>query len=131
MKIPAKFKIGKLTYDVVLQEEITGYSETEGGFLFGLCDPMEQKIYVATKSPKGNPLSEERMLTTFYHEVTHVFFGEIADQALYADEVIVEAVSKNIMSFIETMEGEAEMPEEVEEIEEEVEKPIKKKNSKK
>ena len=134
MKIPGSFKIGKLTYTVVLTEKIE-HEGFEGGFLFGLCDPMEQKIYLATKTSKGNDLSQERIYTTFYHEVTHILFGEIADQALYSDEVVVEAVSKNLSSFIETMEGEATEEvideDEIEENEDEVEeKPVKKSKKK-
>lgn len=112
MKIPAKFNIGKLEYDVLLVENIEHVEVAEGSFLFGLCDPIEQKIYLSTKGKNGNDLSEARIVSTFYHELTHILFGEIADMELYSDEVVVEAVSKNLMSFMDTFTGEAEVQEE-------------------
>lgn len=101
MKIPESFKIGTIEFDVKFVDKIK--DTNDGSMVFGQCDPTSQIITIATKDLKGNELSEARKLATFYHELAHVLVGETGEIDLNSDEVFIEALSKNIFSFIDTV----------------------------
>lgn len=108
MKIPASFKVGIIEYKVYLTERIEMEESMPLGFckkfknegmLFGLCDPSAQTIWLATKDIQGNDLSQQRIVSTFYHEVAHALVGETAYQEANQDEVFIEALGKNLYTF--------------------------------
>lgn len=148
MKIPASFKVSNITYYVKLTKNIEidkfaediftreqlSYKKIKGnGIIFGLCDPGAQTIWLATENQSGDPISEERIEATFYHELAHALVGETANMDANADEVFIEALGKNIFAFVSTISDEEadyeEDEKEVEEVEEEPKKTTKKKSN--
>lgn len=119
MRIPSAFKIGILNWNVKLTDKITVVDNegldvfsrgdiskktiNGGGLLFGLCDPATQTLWLATKDSSGNDLSKERIISTFYHELSHALVGETANLDLYHDEVFIEALGKNLFSYCVTL----------------------------
>lgn len=116
MKIPASFKVGILEYKVYLTEKIEFSAEDfellvekqgsirakklkNSGILFGLCDSSAQTIWLATKDIQGNDLSEERLISTFYHELAHALVGETAYNEANRDEIFIEALGKNLYNY--------------------------------
>lgn len=139
MKIPASFKLGPLEFQVKLVDEVTvsagscrsatlkGKGLVDKAYNFGACDPTAQIIWLATKDISGDALSKERIITTFYHELAHALVGETANLEACFDEVFIEALGKNIYSYILTVsDEEATYHEEEEEYVEEEIKPRKK-----
>lgn len=141
MKIPAKFKSGLVTYTVHLVDKIelefySGLGSEEAlkgkifkgeGFIFGLCDPVGQNVWIATETLEGKPIPYERQLSTFYHELAHALVGETANNEVNTDEVFIEALGKNLYAYAQnTFEGEAKLYVEEEEEEEVIEEPKKK-----
>lgn len=100
MKISESFKIGTIRFEVKFEDKL---NDSEDSMLFGKCDPTSQVITLATKDLQGKELSEDRKLATFYHELAHALVGETGELELYGDEVFIEALGKNIFSFIDTV----------------------------
>lgn len=149
MKIPASFKLGVIEYKVYLVEKIEfvqndfdtlvgkiGNAKAkklkQSSILFGLCDPSAQTIWLATKDIQGNDLSQERIVSTFYHELAHALVGETAYNEANGDEIFIEALGKNLYNYVVSVsDEEAALYVENEEEEEVVEVKATKKKSKK
>lgn len=143
MKIPGSFKLGLVEYKVILADSIViendltevifgrthkkfkTFGGVTRGSVFGACDPTTATIYLLVKDDEGNDMSEGRIIQTFSHELAHALVGETAHLEVNADEVFIEALGKNILSYIQTNTGEPQH--ENDEVEEE-EIPVKPKS---
>ena len=87
MRIPKKFKIANQEFNVIVKDKDIDDDEDLG--LFTYCPPA---ITIA-KSALGEPLSEEQLLNTFYHELIHCF------QYMYGNE-LSETEAQTFANFI-------------------------------
>ncbi len=71
--IPESFTIAGMTYQVEFVEFL---KDADGNEVYGLYNPSKQLISISTKVNHDNEivnLSDDLILTTFFHELTHVF----------------------------------------------------------
>lgn len=75
--------------------------EEESSWLFGRITPSTRTIEVATLNEKNEPITEEQIITTFWHEVAHAIILEGCYNKYNDDEPFIEWVGKNLKFLIE------------------------------
>ena len=95
-KIPKKFKVGSVDYEVRLVEHCCMNDD------FGLWRP-QGIIEIATQAG-GYEVSESKKMQTFLHEVTHAILFARGKEELNDDESFVNTFSSFLSEAINTME---------------------------
>lgn len=62
----------------------------------GFADPLKKNIYVSNEIPKHT------IMEVVMHEITHAMLFETGDMELSSNERFVDAMSKQILHFIES-----------------------------
>ena len=75
--------------------------EKETSWLFGRTTPSLRTIEIATLNEKDEPMIEEQIATTFWHEVSHAIIVEGCYSSYNKDEPFIEWVGKNLKFLIE------------------------------
>ena len=92
-----KLNIGFNKYEMVMNTTETISDMFEDGVdTVGFADPLKKKICISNEIPK-NTVMEVAM-----HEITHAMLFETGDMELSSDERFVDAISKQILHFIES-----------------------------
>lgn len=92
------FEIINHSVTIIYQDEV--YSE--GKKVFGLCDPLSCKVYVALKSPyDGTDLAEDMILHNMHHEIAHYKMYFI-DSKFYTNEVKIDLLGAIDAQFEKT-----------------------------
>lgn len=95
-KIPKRFKVGSIDYEVRFVEHC-GDNEC-----FGMWQPFGF-IEIANQS-SGYEVSESRKRQTFFHELTHAILGQMKKYELNEDESFVNTFASFLTEAISTME---------------------------
>ena len=95
-KIPKKFKVGSVDYEVRLVEHC-GMNDD-----FGLWRP--QGIIEIANQAGGYEISESKKTQTFMHEITHAILFAMGKEELNEDESFVNTFSSFLSEAINTME---------------------------
>ena len=95
-KIPTKFKVGSVDYEVRLVEHCCMNDD------FGLWRP-QGIIEIATQAG-GYEVSESKKMQTFLHELTHAILFAMGKEELNDDESFVNTFSSFLSEAINTME---------------------------
>lgn len=92
-----KLNIGFSKYDMVMDttKSITDMFE-DGGTTLGFADPLKKKICISNEIPSHT------VMEIAMHEITHAMLFETGDMELSSDERFVDAISKQILHFIES-----------------------------
>lgn len=98
MKIPKKFKLFGTTYNVLWDNK-----KMNNTTRYGESDYSTTEITLSD-THGVNPLSEDRIMDTFYHERTHAILDSMHKRDLSADEEFVDVFSKLLRQSIETAE---------------------------
>ena len=96
MKIPKKFKVGSIDYEVWLVEHCGTNDD------FGLWRP--QGIIEIANQAEGYEVSESKKIQTFLHELTHAILFAMGKEELNDDESFVNTFSSFLSEAINTME---------------------------
>ena len=96
LKIPKKFKVGGVDYEVLLVEHC-GLNDD-----FGLWRP--QGIIEIANQAGGYEVSESKKVQTFLHELTHAILFAMGKGELNEDESFVNTFSSFLTEAINTME---------------------------
>ena len=95
-KIPKKFKLGGVDYEVRLVEHCGNYDN------FGFWRP--QGIIEIANQAGGYEVSESKKRQTFLHELTHAILFAMGKEELNDDESFVNTFSSFLAEAINTME---------------------------
>ena len=95
-KIPKKFKVGSIDYDVRFVEHCGDNDD------FGKWHPLGF-IEIANQSG-GYQVSESRKKQTFFHELTHAILAQMSKEELNEDESFVNTFSSFLADAIDSME---------------------------
>ena len=96
MKIPKKFRVGSVDYEVRLVEHC-GMNDD-----FGLWRP--QGIIEIANQAGGYKVSESKKTQTFFHELTHAILFAMGKEDLNDDEYFVNTFSSFLSEAINSME---------------------------
>ena len=95
-RIPKKFKVGSVDYEVRLVEHC-------GDDDFGLFKCCPSTIEISNKAG-GYEVPKSRQQQTFWHELTHAILFAMRKDDLYEDESFVNTFSSFLSEAINTME---------------------------
>ena len=95
-KIPKKFKVGSVDYEVKRVERCGNNDD------FGFWRP-QGIIEIATQAG-GYEVSESKNMQTFLHEITHAILFAMGKEELNDDESFVNTFSSFLSEAINTME---------------------------
>ena len=95
-KIPKKFKVGSVDYEVRFVEHCGNNDD------FGFWRP-QGIIEIATQAG-GYEVSESKKMQTFFHELTHAILSQIGKEELNSDESFVNTFSPFLAEAIDSME---------------------------
>lgn len=98
MRIPKKFRLFGTTVDVKYDDRRLNDMESYGVSEYTTCE-----ILIA-KTSRGEELSEDRIIDTFYHERTHMILDSMKENELSANEKFVDVFSKLLRQADETAE---------------------------
>ena len=96
MRIPKKFRLGGVDYEVRLVEHCGNYDN------FGFCRP--QGIIEIANQAGGYEVSDSKKRQTFLHELTHAILFAMKKEELNDDESFVNTFSSFLNEAISTME---------------------------
>ena len=74
----------RVKYQPIVRDE-------EGAEIFGLCDPLQNIIYVA-ETMKGVQLAEDVLLHSLCHEIVHYILMLMSEHELNSNEPFVDKV---------------------------------------
>ena len=97
-KIPKKFRVGGVEWDVQLVQHCGNYDD------FGFCKP--QGIIEIANQAGGYEISESKKKQIFLHELTHAILFAMGKDELNEDEAFVNTFSSFLSEAINTMEEE-------------------------
>lgn len=86
--IPKSFKIFSHTFNVKLSDDLI---QREGAV--GIYRHASNEIRVQTDI-KGSSITKERQEQTYFHELVHCIFDQIAEEELCANEKLVDLFSQ-------------------------------------
>lgn len=95
-----KFNIFTNDWTLDYVDEVPTPEGDEHYFWFGLTDPVETKISVATKDKNGKPFSKKQLTLTTLHELFHAMLIE-GGYLEINDEHLVEWLAKCTYSLME------------------------------
>ena len=75
--------------------------EKETSWLLGRTTPSLRTIEISTLNEKDEPIIEEQIAATFWHEVSHAIIVEGCYSNYNDDEPFIEWVGKNLKFLIE------------------------------
>ena len=96
LKIPKKFKVGGVDYEVQFVEHCGTNDD------FGLWEP--QGIIEIANQSGGYDISDSKKKQTFFHELTHAILFAMRKDDLNDDESFVNTFSSFLNEAISTME---------------------------
>lgn len=98
MKIPTKFKLFATTYNIVWDNTYCNNIR-----VYGEANYSTSGITLSD-TIKGEPLSEDRIIDTFYHEKVHSILDAMHKRELSEDEEFVDVFAKLLRQADETSE---------------------------
>jgi predicted SprT family Zn-dependent metalloprotease len=102
--IPTNVKVGKRKYNIV-QAPAQRYR-----YALGYIEYTPQIIHVHTVRKNGNPISEDKQLEIFWHELTHAILYEMGNK-LHRSEAFVTEFSKLLHQAIKSRQVVAQLSE--------------------
>ncbi len=96
MRIPKSFKLFGTTISVVFDNKYCNDNSR-----YGESDYSQSRI-VLSKTDGVNPLSEDRIIDTFYHERVHAILDAMHERDLSANEKFVDVFAKLMRQADET-----------------------------
>ena len=100
MDIPKKFRLFATTYNIKWNDEKLNDKQ-----VYGLSDYGKAEI-ILCKKIRGEALSKERIIDTFYHERTHAILDAMDERELSENEKFVDVFSKLLRQADESAEFE-------------------------
>lgn len=102
MKRVESIKLLGSTYKIKWVDSVAKEKEEkETSWLLGRTIPSLRTIEISTLNEKDEPIIEEQIATTFWHEVSHAIIVEGCYSNYNDDEPFIEWVGKNLKFLIE------------------------------